>query len=67
MAKDSEDENPDPAEKGKRMKPKNPDHHHHTILKTKFQKMIHLQLMLKTKHVSSFWNCSEIRMDAAKN
>ena len=53
MAKDSEDENQDPAKMGKIMekimKTKNPDHYHHTILKTKFQKMINLQLMLKTK------------------
>ena len=33
----------------KRMKTKIPDHHHHTILKTKFQKMTNQNLMLKTR------------------
>ena len=53
MAQDSEDETPN-FEKfktmmKKRMKTKSPNHHHHTILKTKFQKMNNQNLILKTR------------------
>ena len=51
----------------KRMRTQNPDHHHHTILKTKFQNMINLQLMLKTKTSFKLLELFEIRMDGAKN
>ena len=60
MAKDSEDETPDSAkikdiDEGKNEdhpsihSSNHPDHHHHTTLKPKVQKMMTLPLMLKTE------------------